>query len=64
MILITHISDLQLNQYMLQFQLFIIVVAWIGTFKILKMLQQSLIIYGGFACCPPKSGVVGQHVLG
>ena len=50
---------------MLQFQLlFIIVEAWIGTFKMLKMLQQLLIIYGGFVCCPPKSGVVGQHVLG
>ena len=62
-VLIIHISNLQLNQYMLQFQLlFIIDEAW-SAFKMLKMLKQSLINYGGFVCRPPKSGVVGQHVL-
>jgi len=50
--------------YILQFQLlFIVVEAWIGTFKMVNMLKQSLTIYSAFVCCPPKSVVVGQHVL-
>jgi hypothetical protein len=55
MVLIIEISILQLNQHMLHRHVFrcILVQTWIITIKILK---QSLTIYGGFVCSAPISG--------